>query len=107
VIDVNKVIKIVEPIGLSVEQTAEVTGESTWRVYEKIKNGTYRAKKSGARTLVDAQSVKEAYNALPDWGDDTKRNTSAAWERALAAIAERRAAQKEAKRRERKEAKRI
>jgi hypothetical protein len=102
-------IQIIEPLGLSVNATAEVTGESTWQVYKKIRDGTYRARKAGARTLVDFQSIKAAYNNLPDWGDNTKLNTDKAWAAALAAIAEKRAAQKEqkeAKRRERKEAKR-
>jgi len=105
VIDVDK-IQIIEPLGLSIDATAEVTGESTWIVYKKIRDGTYRARKSGARTIVVYESVKSAFNALPDWGDGTKLNTDKAWAAALAAIAEKRAAQKEAKRRERKEAKR-
>jgi hypothetical protein len=103
VIEVNKIIQIIEPLGLSVDQTAEITGESTWRVYEKIRDGRYRAKKSGARTIVDFQSVKAAYAELPDWGDNTKLNTDKAWAAALVAIAQKRAAQKEARKERRTE----
>src|SRR5262249_48859845 len=107
--EMNEIIQIIEPLGLSIGETAELTGESTWIVYQKLRDGRYRAKKSGARTIVIYESVKSAFNDLPDWGDDTKQNTDKAWAAALAAIAQKRAArkeQKEAKRRERKEAKR-
>jgi hypothetical protein len=55
-----------EPFGLSVKDTAEATGESVWTVKQKLRAGTYKAKKSGRRTIVDYSSVKEAWQSLPD-----------------------------------------
>jgi hypothetical protein len=56
----------VEPLGISIKQAAEVTGESTWQVKQKLRNGTYRAKKSGRRTIVEFTSVKAAWEKLPN-----------------------------------------
>lgn len=56
----------IEPLGLSIKKTAEITGESTWQVKEKLRNGTYKAKKSGRRTIVIYQTVKAAWDSLPD-----------------------------------------
>jgi hypothetical protein len=58
---------LVEPLGLSIKTTAAITGESEWQVKEKLRTGTYQAKKSGRRTIVIYQSVKAAFDALPDW----------------------------------------
>jgi hypothetical protein len=55
-----------EPLGISIKETANRTGESTWKVKEKLRNGTYKAKKSGRRTVVIYQSVKSAWENLPD-----------------------------------------
>jgi hypothetical protein len=56
----------IEPLGLSIKKTAEITGESPWQVKEKLRNGTYKAKKSGRRTIVIYQTVKAAWASLPD-----------------------------------------
>jgi hypothetical protein len=55
----------VEPLGLSIKETARITGESEWQVKEKLRNRTYEAKKSGRRTIVIYASVKAAFNNLP------------------------------------------
>jgi hypothetical protein len=55
-----------EPLGLSIKKTAEITGESPWQVKKKLRNGTYKAKKSGRRTIVIYKSVKAAWANLPD-----------------------------------------
>jgi hypothetical protein len=55
-----------EPLGVSIKQTAELTGESPWTVKEKLRNGTYKAKKSGRRTIIIYQTVKAAWERLPD-----------------------------------------
>jgi hypothetical protein len=54
------------PLGLSIKKVAEITGESTWQVKEKLRNGIYKAKKSGRRTIVIYATVKAAWDRLPD-----------------------------------------
>ena len=56
----------IEPFGLSIAKVAEITGESPWQVKQKLRNGTYKAKKSGRRTIVIYQTVKAAWENLPD-----------------------------------------
>lgn len=55
-----------KPLGLSIKETAAITGESTWQVKQKLRNGTYKAKKSGRRTLVIYETVRAAWDNLPD-----------------------------------------
>jgi hypothetical protein len=55
-----------EPLGLSIKKTAEVTGESEWQVKAKLRAGRYRAKKSGRRTIIIFSSIKADVEALPD-----------------------------------------
>lgn len=54
-----------EPLFLSIRDTSKITGESEWTVKQKLRAGRYRARKSGRRTLVEYDSVKEASAALP------------------------------------------
>jgi hypothetical protein len=56
----------VEPLGLSINDTATVTAESVWTVKQKLRDGTYRAKKAGRRTIVIFASVKAAWETLPE-----------------------------------------
>lgn len=56
----------IKPFGLSIKKVAEITGESQWQVKEKLRNGTYKAKKSGRRTIVIYQTVEAAWKSLPD-----------------------------------------
>jgi hypothetical protein len=55
-----------EPLYASIKEIAARTGESEWTVKDKLRRGVYRAKKSGRRTLVLWDSVKEHLAALPD-----------------------------------------
>jgi len=55
----------IEPLGLSIKKTAEVTGESEWAVKNKLRHGIYRGRKSGRRTIVIYESVKTAWESLP------------------------------------------
>jgi hypothetical protein len=63
-----------KPLGLSIKQTAELTGESPWTVKDKLRRGTYRAKKSGRRTIIIYASVERAWENLPDATYAPKRN---------------------------------
>jgi hypothetical protein len=56
----------IEPLGLSIGKTAEVTSESAWTVKQRLRAGEYRAKKAGRRTIVEYGSVKEVWASLPD-----------------------------------------
>jgi hypothetical protein len=49
----------------SIKETAEISGESTWKVKNLLRLGTYRARKSGRRTLVEVASVMERAESLP------------------------------------------
>jgi hypothetical protein len=55
----------VEKLGGSINEVADLTGESPWKVKEKLRNGTYKARKSGRRTIVELSSVHEAWKKLP------------------------------------------
>jgi hypothetical protein len=55
----------IEPLALSVDQTARATGESRSQVYNRIGLGQYRAIKSGARTLILYESIKQRFASLP------------------------------------------
>jgi hypothetical protein len=72
--------KKLEPIFLSIEDTALMTGESEWTVKDKLRLGTYEAKKSGRRTLIVYESVKRAAANLPDakFASPRKRGKQAA-----------------------------
>jgi hypothetical protein len=56
----------VEPLGISIADVSAMTGESVWTVKMKLRSGVYRAKKSGRRTIIIYQSVKEAWASLPE-----------------------------------------
>jgi hypothetical protein len=55
----------IEPLALSVDQTARATGESRSQVYNRIGLGHYEAIKSGARTLILFESIKRHFASLP------------------------------------------
>ena len=54
-----------KPLGVSIRQAAEITGESQWQVKQKLRAGTYQAKKSGRRTIISFASIERAWGALP------------------------------------------
>jgi hypothetical protein len=56
----------VEPLGVSIADVAAMTGESQWTVKQKLRSGIYRAKKSGRRTIIVFESVKQAWANLPE-----------------------------------------
>jgi hypothetical protein len=58
--------QLAEPLGLSIADVAAMTGESAWTVKQKLRLGIYKAKKSGRRTIIIYQSVKEGWESLPE-----------------------------------------
>jgi len=53
-------------LGWSPNKTSKKTGESRWTVNNHLRLGHYRAKKSGRRTLIIPDSVREYWATLPD-----------------------------------------
>jgi len=58
-------VKTIEPFAMSPEGAAAALSISKRAVYLLIADGALIAKRSGARTLVDYQSVKDHYASLP------------------------------------------
>jgi hypothetical protein len=54
-----------DELGWSIQTTATKTSESVWIVKQKLRAGTYRAVKSGRRTIVLPASVRAAFEKLP------------------------------------------
>jgi len=52
-------------LALSIPETATALGVGVWMVKEKLRDGTLKARKIGARTLIDANSVKALWENLP------------------------------------------
>jgi excisionase family DNA binding protein len=55
----------VEPLALSVKDTAKVLSISKSQVYVLLGDGTLTARKDGTRTLVDYATVKAHHESLP------------------------------------------
>ena len=55
-----------EPLLVGIADTARLTGESEWKVKDKLRRGRYLAKKSGRRTLIWFSSIKADLETLPD-----------------------------------------
>jgi excisionase family DNA binding protein len=53
------------PLAFTIRQTTEVAGIGRTTVYGLIKGGQLRAMKSGARTLVCAESLRSYLDSLP------------------------------------------
>jgi hypothetical protein len=53
------------PIFVSIGDAALLTGESIWTVKQRLREGTYRARKAGRRTLIEYASVKTHAASLP------------------------------------------
>src|SRR4030088_2824111 len=61
----NLEVKTVEPAALSPQRAADYLSISKRALYFLMADGVLIAKKSGARTLVDFESVKKYYASLP------------------------------------------
>ncbi len=59
-------VKAIDPAALSVKSTCAYLSLGRRVVYDLIAAKVLRAKKSGARTLIDYQSAKDYYASLPD-----------------------------------------
>jgi hypothetical protein len=60
----------VDRLSASIGETARLTGESPWQVYQHLRLGNYHAIKSGRRTLVIWSSVIAYQATLPDFRAD-------------------------------------
>jgi len=58
-------VKTIEPAALSPEGAGSYLSVTKRQIYFLIADGVLIAKRSGARTLVDFQSVKKYYEGLP------------------------------------------
>jgi len=56
----------ITPAYRGVIDAAKYTGESPWTVRDHIRQGHYRAKKSGRRVLIEVASIDEYMAGLPD-----------------------------------------
>ncbi len=57
---------VIEPVFVSIADAAIYTGESEWRFKERLRSGIYNAKKSGRRTLVIFETIKNYVDSLHD-----------------------------------------
>ena len=48
----------VEPLFVSIAEAARFVGQSEWTIKQRLRTGIYRARKSGRRTLVEFESIK-------------------------------------------------
>jgi hypothetical protein len=55
----------IDPITVTIEQCAQLTGESRSQVYVRIGRNQYEAVKSGSRTLIIFESIRRHFAALP------------------------------------------
>ena len=58
-------VKTIEPLALSPDEAAALLSVNKRTIYRLITGKKLIARKSGARTLVDYQSVKAHYDSLP------------------------------------------
>jgi hypothetical protein len=56
----------IEPVFVSIADAANITGESEWTVKQRLREGIYKAKKSGRRTLIVFDTIKSYIASLPD-----------------------------------------
>jgi hypothetical protein len=63
----NRPVKLteIEPLYISIAAAAKLSDESVWSVKVRLREGVYRARKSGRRTLVEVASVKDYLANLP------------------------------------------
>jgi hypothetical protein len=53
------------PLFVSIDDAALLTAESAWTVKQRLRDGTYRARKAGRRTLVEYESILAYAMKLP------------------------------------------
>jgi excisionase family DNA binding protein len=57
----------VNPIAYQPNTAAAACGETRTKIYEALKTGALKAKKSGRRTLIPAECLREYIASLPDY----------------------------------------
>jgi excisionase family DNA binding protein len=58
---------VAEPMSLSPEGAAEYTSLSKPTIYRLLAAGTIKGKRAGTRTMIDGESLRAYYRALPDY----------------------------------------
>lgn len=56
-----------DPLFVTIDGATKIAAIGRTRLYELINSGHIRAKKLGARTLVEADSLRTFMNSLPDF----------------------------------------
>ena len=63
----NHTTTALEAVSLSPDTAAELSGISTRQIYRLLERGAFKARRCGARTLIDAQSWRNYFSALPEY----------------------------------------
>ena len=56
-----------EPVSLSPETAAQLSGVSVRSIYRLLESNAFKARRSGARTLIDHASWRAYFLSLPDY----------------------------------------
>jgi excisionase family DNA binding protein len=56
-----------EPVSLSPETAAQLSGVSVRSIYRLLESNAFKARRSGARTLIDHDSWRAYFLSLPDY----------------------------------------
>jgi excisionase family DNA binding protein len=57
----------IEPVSLSPETAAQLSGVSVRTIYRLLADKAFRARRSGGRTLIDWASWRAYFTSLPDY----------------------------------------
>ncbi len=58
---------VAEPLFYTIEETVKVSGLSRTAIYDALKRGDLKARKSGRRTLLRRTELVDYLDALPAW----------------------------------------
>lgn len=54
-----------EPLAVTIKEAKRLSGWSTWRIYDELKQSRITARKQGRQTLIDFPSLKGRLANLP------------------------------------------
>jgi excisionase family DNA binding protein len=58
--------QLLEPLACTINEASRISGEPRTKIYSWLKTGKLKSKKSGRRTLILYESLKQAIADLPD-----------------------------------------